>query len=156
MISNGTKTTAPNVKAEITRALKKKNVSILYAITRGRLRRFLLSSGWLDRRNLVEDEAVLDLFHRQPLGFEDTRPAGIPAILFVQTQTRSAPQLLGAHRRDVDEEEPALDGRRLRPLNRLVDFWLWLDLRCVVGGFHRGTVALGRPQAQGLRPQAEA
>ncbi|MGH9242514.1 MAG: hypothetical protein ACRD3G_31070 [Vicinamibacterales bacterium] len=35
MISNGTKTTAPNVKAAITRALKKKNVSILYAITRG-------------------------------------------------------------------------------------------------------------------------
>src|SRR5688500_17421139 len=56
-----------------------------------------LRRGWLEWRNLVEDEAVLDLFHRQPLGLEDTRPVGIPAILFVQTQTRSAPQLLGAH-----------------------------------------------------------
>src|SRR5688572_206815 len=108
----------------------------------------------LTRRHLVEHEAVLHFFHREAFSLVDRRPVGIPAVFLVEAQPRPAPQLLGAHGRHIYEEKPTLDRRRLRALNRLFDLGLWLNLGCVVGGFHWGeTVASARPKAKGPRPK---
>src|SRR5687767_2619395 len=66
------------------------------------------------RRYLVEDEAALDLFHRDPLRLV-RHHAVFAEIVFVDPGEGTAAQLLRPHRGHIDVEESALDRRCLRP-----------------------------------------
>jgi hypothetical protein len=65
--------------------------------------------------HLIEHKAAADLFHRHALGLERHDTRGFDVIVVgIQSRQRTSTELLGAHRRNVHEEEPALNGRSFR------------------------------------------
>src|SRR5688572_24831887 len=74
-----------------------------------------LCIGTLRFWDFVEDQPAPDLFHRHTLGFMGVWPVRLRrGRIVIEPWQGSAPQLLGAHGRNVDEQETAFDGRRLR------------------------------------------
>src|ERR1041385_5964395 len=100
--------------------------------------RYLLNAFLWGCGDIVEHEAALHFFHGDALCLVRMRPMHFPLVVVVETRQRTTAKLFRAHGGDVNEEESAFDGRRLRTWCRRR---LRFCRRCLIsewlGAFHQ-------------------
>ena len=110
-----------------------------YGQSRGKVprsRRLFVRDRLVGCRNLVLDEAAADFFHRNALSLVRDRPMLLAgSVVVAQPNARTAPQLFGAHGRDINVEKSTFDRRCLEGGNRLrglfARFWRATEIDCV-------------------------